>query len=215
MLKLVVLDFDDTLSLTEEATFKIENLIAEKLGFPPMDREAHRKNWGMPIKQAIVERIPGIDPDRFMEELKVVLPDQVKLGNIDAISDANIQTLKELKAAGKHLAILTSRSYQEVEHLLDENHHINSLVEKIYHMDNSKYHKPDPRAFGQILADFSVSPEEALYVGDSIGDAAAAKGAGLHFIADLESGLRTKEDFSHLPVDHFVQTFPEILTYIH
>lgn len=214
MIKLVIIDFDDTLSLTEEACFEIENHIAEKLGFPPMTRKTHQKNWGKPVKEAILERIPGINSKAFMKVLAEILPRFVQKGKIDAISDDNIHTLKKLKNNGKHLAILTSRSFQEVEHLLDENHHLNKLIEKIYHSDNSKYLKPDPRVFDQIIVNFNVKPHEAVYIGDSLGDAISAKGAGIHFIALLESGLRAKEDFKQASVDFFAQTFPEILLYI-
>ncbi|MDP2637710.1 MAG: HAD family hydrolase [Candidatus Levybacteria bacterium] len=214
MIKLVIIDFDDTLSLTEEAFFKIENHIAEKLGFAPMTREAHQKNWGRPVKKAILERIPGIDADKFMQMHKEVLPGFVEKGEVDAISDKNIEVLKKLKSDGKRLAILTSRSFHEAEHLLDENHHLNKFIEKIYHADNSKYLKPDPRAFDLAIQDFNVKPEETIYIGDSVSDGISAKGAEIHFIALLESGLRTKEDFKSIPVDYFAKTFHQILSYI-
>lgn len=193
MIKLVIIDFDDTLSLTEEAWFKIENLVAEKLGFPPMTREAHRKNWGMPIKKAILERIPGIDPNAFIKIHKEVLPEFVQHGRIDMISKGNIKTLEMLKNDGKRIAILTSRTFHEAKHLLNKNHHLNRWVEKIYYADNSKHLKPDPRAFDQAIEEFKVERHEVIYIGDSLGDAISAKGAGIHFIALLESGLRTKK----------------------
>lgn len=214
MIKLVIIDFDDTLSLTEEAFFKIENLIAEKLGFLPMTRDAHQKNWGKPVKEAILERIPGIDPEEFMKTHKEVFPEFLREGKADIISEKNIDTLKKLKSMGKSLAILTSRTFQEAEHLIDKNHHLNKWIKKIYHTDNSKYLKPDPRVFDQILENFNVKTEEAVYIGDSLGDGMSAKGAGIHFIALLESGLRTKEYFKSVPVDYFAKTFPKILPYI-
>lgn len=214
MIKLVIIDFDDTLSLTEEAFFHIENHIAQKLGFPPMTRHTHQKDWGEPVEHAILERIPGIDPEAFMKLHREVLPGFVKEGKVDVISDKNIDTLKKLKNDGKHLAILTSRTFHQAAHLLDENHHLNKWVEKIYHADNSRYLKPDPRVFDQIIETFNVKLNEAIYVGDSLGDAISAKGAGIHFIALLESGLRTKEDFKSIPVDFFANSFPEILSYI-
>ncbi len=215
MIKLVITDFDDVLSLTEEACFKIENHIAEKLGFPPMTRDIHQKNWGKPVREAILERIPGINPEAFMKILhKEVLPKFVRQGKIDVISNENIDTLKKLKSDGKRLAILTSRTSHEVKHLLDENHRLNKWIEKIYHTGNSKYLKPDPRVFDQILENFNVKPYETIYIGDSLGDAISARGAGIHFIALLESGLRTREDFKSVHVDFFAQTFPEILSYI-
>lgn len=214
MIKLVITDFDDVLSLTEEACFKIENHIAKKLGFPPMTRKNHQKNWGKPVKEAILERIPGIDPEAFMNTLKEDLPKFVQEGKIDVVSDENINALKKLKNDGKRLAILTNRSFHEIKHLLDESHHLSKWIEKIYHINNSRYLKPNPKVFDQILEDFNTKPHEAIYIGDSLGDAICAKGANIHFIALLESGLRTKEDFKSVHVDFFAQTFPEILSYI-
>lgn len=69
MIKLVALDFDDTLAMTEEATFQMENETARRMGYPPMTREAHKKNWGKPLEEAIVERFPGINPEEFMRKL--------------------------------------------------------------------------------------------------------------------------------------------------
>jgi HAD superfamily hydrolase (TIGR01549 family) len=215
MIKLVVIDFDDTLSLTEKAYFKVENHIAEKIESPPMTREAHQKNWGMPLKKAIVERIPGIDADTFMEIHSQVLPGFFERNEVDTISEKNIKTLKKLKEDGKYLVILTSRTFNEVKHLLNKNHHLNKYIEKIYHMDNMDFHKPDPRAFNQPLKDFLVTPEETVYIGDSLGDGISAKGAGIHFIALLESGLRTKKDFDSVSVDFFAKKFPDIIDYIY
>lgn len=214
MIKLVMVDFDDTLSMTEDAFFGIENHVAQTMGFEPMTREAHRKNWGRPIQKAIVERIPGIDPDEFLKRLGEILPEFVKTGQADTISDENIRTLEALKKSGRRLAILTSRKTAEARHLLDENHHINRLVEKIYHADNLEFLKPDPRAFRQGLADFNTMPDEAVYVGDSVSDGISAKGAGLHFIALLESGLRSKKEFEATEVDYFAEKFADITAYI-
>jgi len=214
MIKLVIIDIDDTLTLTEEACFMIENHIAEKMGLPPMSRGDHKKNWGKPIRETIAERIPEIDTEQFMELHKTLLSGFVKEGKLDNISDKNMETLKTLKDKGKRIAIQTSRTFHEVEHLLDKNHDINKWIDKIYYADNSKCLKPDPRVFKQILDDFNVQPEEAVYVGGSVSDGISAKGARLHFIASLESGLRTKENFKSISVDYFVNSFPEILDYI-
>jgi phosphoglycolate phosphatase len=78
-----------------------------------------------------------------------------------------------------------------------------------------KYHKPDPRAFDSLLEENSLEAQECVYVGDSLGDAAAAKGAKLHFIASLESGLKSREDFSGYPVDAFIGSFPELAHAVH
>ena len=214
MIKLVIVDFDDTLSLTEESCFNFENYVAEKMGFPPMTREFHQKNWGKPLRGAIVERIPGIDSDKFMELVKELLPDFVDRNAIDNISPANRDTLKIIKESGRSLAILTSRSRNEIAHLMDEKYHLHKLIERFYHYDNVDFPKPDPRVFDEVLKYFDVVPDEALYIGDTVNDGVCAKGAGLHFIALLESGLRKREDFHSIQVDFFANTFPDIVNYI-
>jgi len=214
MIKLVVIDFDDTLAMTEESCFVLENYIAGKMGFAPMNRATHRKNWGTPIRKAITERFPGIDAEVFMELHRQVWDGFVEAGKMDLIVPANIEALCRIKESGKKMAILTSRVLHEVRHLLDENHRINSFVDKVYHADNLEHLKPDPRAFKQCFADFNVIPEEAAYIGDSVSDGLAAKGAGMHFIVSLESGLRTKNDFEKIKVDYFANRFPEIVDYI-
>lgn len=214
MIKLVIVDFDDTLTLTEEAAFAIENSVAEQMGFLPMTREDHQKNWGKPLREAIVERIPGIDVDAFMKIIEKELPIFASKGLVDKITRKNIAVLEQLREQGIRLAMLTSRVQQEMLHILDTSNELHQWIEKIYYADNSSYLKPDPRVFDQILMQFSVTPHEAVYVGDSLGDGISAKGAELHFIALLESGLRTEEDFRTVKVDYFAQQFPDILRYL-
>ncbi len=214
MIQLVVIDFDDTLCLTEQAAFELENETARRMGFNPMTREAHIMNWGNPLEQAIVKRIPGINPAQFMQQLHTVHQEFVREGRIDVISNANLQFLDQVKESGKKLALLTSRTLQEIQHLLNVNHPLAKRLEKFYHKDNLRFLKPDPRVFSQALTDFSLPPGNAVYLGDSVGDAVSAKTAGLHFIAVLESGLRTKPDFNSVSVDFFADKLPEAYTYI-
>lgn len=214
MIKLVIIDFDDTLSLTEKACFNIENHIAKKMGFLPMDRDTHLKNWGKPIKEAIKERFPGINVNNFMVNLERTLPEFVKRSKIDVVSNVNLEVLDILKKLGYKLAILTSRTLGEVKHLINKNHPLNTRIETIYHRNNMKYVKPDPRVFKNALSEYDVKPNEAIYIGDSPSDALAAKNAGLHFIALLESKIRTRTDFVELKVDFFADTFPQIIDYI-
>jgi phosphoglycolate phosphatase-like HAD superfamily hydrolase len=50
-----------------------------------------------------------------------------------------------------------------------------------------------------------------VYIGDSLGDAKAANGAGVFFIASLESGIRQEQDFKDFHVDAFINRFPDIV----
>ncbi|WP_433303309.1 HAD hydrolase-like protein [Actinoplanes sp. CA-030573] len=65
--------------------------------------------------------------------------------------------------------------------------------------------------FDELLAETGFRPEQCVYVGDSPGDALAAGGAGIRFIACLQSGVRRLDEFHPRHLTAAVGTFPEIL----
>lgn len=216
MIKLVLLDFDDTLCLSEEACFHFENEIAMSMGLTPMDRAIHQITWGQSLKHAISERIPGINVGEFMRRFDKMLPQAIKDGKMDQISTKNLAALDQLQAAGKQLAVVTSRSYIEVKPMLSLDHPLGTRIDAFYHRDNSPHLKPDPRVFNKPLYELDVSPQEVVYVGDSLKDGFAAKGAGLSFVAVLESGLVGKQAFANvnLTVDHYAEKFEDCVEFI-
>lgn len=214
MIKAVILDFDDTLCLTEAACFALENETLLAMGRKPMSREVHKRTWGKPLFEAMLERSPGIDVGKFREVFAPILKRYTDEGKLDYIDDQNYKALDALSAINKELVILTSRTHTEVEHLMAPDHALAERIETFYYKDNMQYHKPDPRAFRHIEEAHGWKPDECVYVGDSLSDALAAKGAGMHFIACLESGLRTKADFeqqSDAPVDAYITHFSDIV----
>ena len=211
MIKAVVIDLDDTLCLTEEACFDMENEVLVKMGLKPMSRDIHISTWGKPLFEAILLRSPGLDLDKFKKVYAPTIKQYTSSGELDDIPQKNLDALDELIEIGKTICILTSRTHGELIHLLEPDHALSKRVKTFYYRDNMQYHKPDPRAFNEFFKHYNLKPSESVYIGDSISDAVAAKKAGLHFIASLESGLRTKKDFSHLPVDRFVDKFYEIV----
>ncbi len=211
LIKAVAIDFDDTLCLTEAACFELENAALERMGREPMARDVHLRTWGAPLFDAILERSPGINSDEFKRAYHPLIKEFTNSGRFDSIPQANFDVIDELIGNGKTILILTSRTHAELSHMLQPDHLLSSRVQKFYHKDNTAYQKPDPRAFSEMLADTGFKPEEIVYVGDSIGDVTSSKGAGLHFIASLESGLRVKEDFEDIPVDAFIERFTELV----
>lgn len=214
MIEVVVVDLDDTLCLTEAACFEMENEILLQMGREPMGREIHVSTWGQPLYEAILQRSPGVNLDDFKRLYAPTINEYTQAGKLDAIPQENLEALDQLIALGKFVIILTSRTHEELHHLLEPDHLLAERITAFYYRDNMQFHKPDPRAFDELLRDHNLSTENAVYVGDSIGDAVAAKKAGLHFVASLESGLRTKDDFAHLPVDAFIDTFPELVAIV-
>lgn len=206
----MVVDLDDTLCLTEAACFVMENEVLAQMGLSPMSREVHISTWGKPLFEAILLRSPGLDLAKFKKLYRPVINEFTKTGKLDSIPQDNLEALDKLIKDNKLVMILTSRTHEELHHLLEPDHLLAKRVSTFYYRDNMQFHKPDPRAFNELLRDNNLNPEECIYIGDSVSDAVAAKQAGLHFIASLESGLRAKSDFSHLPVDIYINKFPEV-----
>lgn len=210
MIEAVIVDFDDTLCLTEEASFNLENEILHRMGRQAMSREVHCSTWGQYLYDAIQVRSPGVDADAFWRLMPDVHEEFIESGQIDMVTEDNLETLDRLLEVGKKLMILTSRSQMEIRHMLEPSHSLARRIASFYFKDNMDYCKPDPRAFVVIERDYGLAPSQCVYVGDSPSDAAAAKGAGLHFVASLESGLRSEEDFSAYPVDRFIVRFTDL-----
>ena len=212
----MLLDFDDTLCLSEEFCFHFENEVAKTMGFNPMSREIHKATWGQHLEESICDRIPGIDAKEFMKRFEKLAPLAIAEGKFDYVPKHNLEVLKTIKNDGKKIAIITSRSLIEVKSIMDTSHPLSSKIDKFYHRDNVEHMKPDPRVFNKALYEFDVMPIECVYVGDTLKDGFAANNAGMDFIAVLESGLVPKYSFMNvnIQVDYFAEKFTDILPYI-
>lgn len=210
MIKAVIVDFDDTLCLTEEACFLLENEILAKIGAKTQSREIHKETWGQPLFEAIKVRSPGVDVEQFRKVLIKAHMDWVDAKKIDAITPGNLRALDAVLDSGKKVFVLTSRTRDELAHIMAPDHDLANRVKAFYYRDIMLFHKPDPRAFDHLLEDHKLRPEECVYVGDSPSDAQAAKGAKMHFIASLEAGIRTRDDFAGEQVDVFIDRFVDL-----
>ena len=58
----------------------------------------------------------------------------------------------------------------------------NHLFELIVNADDTKEHKPSPEPLLKYLEKAGITPEEAMYIGDSQHDMLCAKKAGVDFV---------------------------------
>jgi phosphoglycolate phosphatase len=211
-IKAVGFDLDDTLVMTEAAAFEFENRVLKKMGRPRMSRDIHQATWGRHLSEAIAERSPGIDAERFMAAFQTEwLRHLEKNDDHDNLSPDADKLLRTLGQKGYFLFILTGRDGFETAHLRAGGHQmaVHFAPENIYHKDNLAFSKPDPRAFDWLF-ELGYKPEQCVFVGDSLIDAQAATGAGLNFVATLESGLRTPADFKDYPVAAYIDNLDDL-----
>ncbi|WP_433832198.1 HAD family hydrolase [Actinoplanes sp. CA-015351] len=160
-----------------------------------MPRSLHLATWGAPLVEAMRQRSPGLDLEVFGPLFQAAMSRHVDDGLLDVIPAVNLRALDELLLRGYAVMLLTSRTEAEVRHMVAPDHVLASRISAVYHRGNTRFGKPDPRAFDELLDQTGLTPAQCVYVGDSPGDALAAGGAGIAFIACLQSGVRQLSDF--------------------
>ena len=213
-IRAVLIDFDDTIAMTQEVCFHFENQVLADMGLPPMDREVYRRTWGPPVEVAIALRVPGIDLEEYQRRFAARYEDDALGGPMSEVTDENLGVLDALRGRGIALGLLTSRRHREMGNLLECDHPLRARLDYFYGLDDVPEPKPSPRAFEPFLRSTGIAPADCVYVGDAVNDAAAATGAGLHFIANLENGTLRRESFEGYPVLGFIERFENLLDLI-
>lgn len=88
------------------------------------------------------------------------------------------ETLQRLRAQGVKLAVLTNKEGRYTQAVLAA-HHIGPLFDAVVCGDTFPTKKPDPAGVAHCLAQFGMTRERTLFVGDSSTDAATARNAGV------------------------------------
>lgn len=89
--------------------------------------------------------------------------------------------LERLSADGRHLAVCTNKPERLAEMVL-ERLNLAGFFTRIVGGDTLPYRKPDPRVLRGLLEHYAVTAHDALMVGDSEVDAAAAQSAGVPMV---------------------------------
>lgn len=140
---------------------------------------------------------------------------------IPQVKGAN-DVLAVLKEQDFFLALISSRERESLERRFREADINLGIFDFIQGLEDCPYHKPDSRVFNPVLWKMrqrSIENEKMVYIGDTLGDYEAARGAGIKFIAVL-TGAGAKEDFleAGLREDCIVESirnFPEWLVDFH
>lgn len=180
MTQAVLFDYDDTLVQTKESKFAALRAIAVRHYELHLTDEAIRAHWGIPYQQLFRNLFGRVETDvarviRLYEAVNDEFP-------IEPYPEA----LNVLRQLGERVAvgIVTSAGRAIVARQLGR---IGIALEELavfQTADDTSIHKPDPRVFEpalERLAAKGIARTSVLYVGDSLRDFEAARGAGLDF----------------------------------
>lgn len=184
-LRAVVFDLDGTLLDSREAD--LGSLIAaarECLG-KEISREAAMRFFGLPSRMA-AERLAPEQPERLLDRWSAIYRQRMRT---DLKLFPHIrEVLLAFQQASLRLAVVTLQTRSE---LLQTRSHVplDDLIEVWIALDDTERSKPDPQPVEIALGEMDVQPEDAIMIGDAVGDLQAGRRAGLLLGAALWGSL--------------------------
>lgn len=189
MKKVILFDFDDTIVQTKKCKSDALAEMGKQMHGDGFDESAIERYWGLPYQEFLKKLFLVED-----SSLPSLIENYRKISArypLYAFPQAS-QTL-EFLSSNYSLGIITATSRFAVESQLKDLNIDTELFAFIQTADESSHHKPDPRVFDKAFAWFEQNYGDSrfIYVGDSIRDYEAARGAGLSFLAIAESTTAT------------------------
>ncbi len=106
--------------------------------------------------------------------------------------------LDTLKNAGCQLGIVTSRTHEELDLVLNPLP-ISTYFSVCICSDDTEEHKPSPAPLLKYMEETGAKSGEVLYIGDSLGDSMCASAAGAHFAYALWGA----HENAHVPAEYY------------
>ena len=190
----VILDIDGTLIEAYEQLFKDCCRTAQKLGLRAPSRQEFLAVLPLPWAQLLNTLWPDISVEAFNE--------QFKEQPAKAVPGAR-RVILGLKKKGYFLAIISNREWGSLCVRMDQVKMSLDIFDYVQAVGDFEFAKPDPRVFNRALTVASkkgIPRSRVVYVGDTLLDYEAAKGAGIMFVAVLTGGT-TREQFMAAGLD--------------
>ena len=171
-----IFDFDGTIADTNDIILQSWQHTYRTLTGKEENPDVIQSRYGEPLRESMEQAFPDVDPYEAMELYRNYQAEIFE----DCVTEFPHVTkvLKELKAAGKQLVILTSRQRDFTMRGLDKMG-VTELFDAIITCDETDAHKPDPEPMYRALKASGASEEESVMIGDSRFDIMCAHRAGV------------------------------------
>jgi phosphoglycolate phosphatase len=165
------------------------------IGLASADPQAIRRTIGLSIPDSLAS-VAGIEHLGRVEEFRLHWRRRSDEIMVDwtRVFDWTAPVCEELSAAGFALGIVSTKYRDRILATLERNG-LEGRFAVVIGGEDVERHKPDPEGLLTAIARLGVRAEETLYVGDTVADAAAARGAGTPFVGVL-SGMTGEEAFA-------------------
>ena len=185
MISTLIFDFDGTIADTFDLAMAIGKKITDSLGMPSLTNEQIIHFRNAPIREAVRElkiplrKMPGL----LMQVRQEIHKHRHEIRPIQGI----VEVLREFRSCCEFLGIVTSNSEENVSSFL-----------KNYDLDFFDFGMYSSAIFGKTsklrscINKHNLEKERVLYVGDTIGDIASCRKAGIK-VAAVTWGYNAKE----------------------
>jgi phosphoglycolate phosphatase len=198
MIQAVLFDFDYTLADSSDAVVECFNTGLAGIGLPHAEPDAIRRTIGLSIPDSLAQ-VAGPEHLHRAEEFRLHWrrrSDEIMV-EWTRVFEWTPPATGELLRAGYRLGIVSTKYRGRIESTLDR-HGLRERFEAIVGGEDVERHKPHPEGIQRAAAALGIDPREALYVGDTAADAAAAREAGAPFVGVL-SGMTGEEELRAYP----------------
>jgi haloacid dehalogenase superfamily, subfamily IA, variant 1 with third motif having Dx(3-4)D or Dx(3-4)E len=176
MYECVIFDVDGTLIDTEQASvFSLQKVLKEEAAIDPCPEDL---SFIMGVTGVEALRRLGVrNADAMNDIWNQYLKGFYHLVSVFADMEG---VLKELHSMGMKTGIVTSRTRQELSDDLNR-FGLHKYLPYAVCADDTQNHKPDPEPICKFVEIVNVEPGRAVYIGDTVNDLLAARGAGVDF----------------------------------
>ena len=179
--ELVVFDWDGTLMDSTAVIVASLQAACADVGLPvPTDERAHHI-IGLGLYDAMAYVLPGINPsvypqvvERYGHHFRLREPQTPLFAGVE-------QTLQELNAAGRRLAIATGKSRRGLDRALEK-----TGLAPLFHATRcgeESANKPQPGMLIDLMRELDAEPAKTVMIGDTTHDMQMAVNAGVAGIA--------------------------------
>jgi len=205
--KAIIFDLDDTLVDTFQCKWDQHKETARRFYGIDLDESTLKLHWGKPSRELVEEFY--ISDDTVDEKLQ-------KFRSLDnhflkTLKAETLPTLGSLATSGIILGIVSNARKESAHNDLQRLKLPTDYFDFIHTYEDTGTYKPDPAAFTLATSHLRTRDiEDITYVGDSLADFEAARGAGLKFIG-VTTGITTESEFTSAGAINVIRSLHELL----
>lgn len=207
-----IFDLDGTLLDTLEDLAASVNYALRSVGLPEHSIDDVRRFVGNGVRLLMVRAIEGGDSNPRFEEAYATFRSHYMEHGLDTTQPypGIMELLKELKARGKKIAVVSNKFYDATQELVK--HFFGEYVSVAIGERENIRKKPAPDTVLEAMRMLGVDKEGAVYIGDSDVDFNTAKNVGIPCVSVLW-GFRDREFLESIGATTFITQPSQMLEY--